>query len=336
MLDDIRYILFPISDNTTQAADIILLVDESGSMTTEHVWIPEMVKQLDNSLMEIGIGVDPRNRFGVIGFGNDCSNELGSGRLFSTKGSDIYVLAENITELTQGLKTGGKYEDGYSAIASAFQYYTFGDGAKQFILISNEDRDVLSNITRDDIEHMLRKSDVVLNVVVSENFAAGAMQAFGIDVDRTAYIFDPSLDSLFRSIDGIGIPVQDSAHGSTDEDYTQLAFLAEGGSWDLSLLQQGNNLLSVIILHISVYVIGGQVARAFTNSFVHAKVVEIQRQMEECFQCFCKAEGPICEHLAGGSNFSFCVRMPGIGGKGYSLLLLVTSTTSIISFSTPH
>lgn len=229
----------PIDDNTTQAADIILLVDESGSMIMQHQWITEMVNQLDNALIESGVGVEPRNRFGVIGFGGDCSKDAGFGKPFFTEGGDAYVLAENITELTQGLTTGGKYEDGYGAIISAFEQYMFRGGAKHFILISDEDRDVFSNVTRDDIEFMLKANNVVLDVVVNQEFTAGEIQALGINVNGSAYIFDPSLDSLFRTINHVGASIHDSAYGSTDDDYTQLAFLVNGGSWNLNLLQQG-------------------------------------------------------------------------------------------------
>lgn len=241
VLDNMRHILLPV--NATRAADIILLVDESGSMTKEHQWIPEMVKQLDNALMDTGIGVHPRNRFGIIGFGDDCTIEDGFGRTLLINESDKYVLADSIIELSKILKIGGKQEDGYSAIASALKEYTFQDGAKQFILITDEDRDVLLNVTRDEVESMLKANDIILNTVVTQEFTAGGIQAFGVDWDRTAYIYDPSLDSFFRTIRNVGAPIEDSAYGSTNDDYTQLAFLVEGGSWDLSLLQQGTYFL---------------------------------------------------------------------------------------------
>lgn len=239
VLDGLRYILLPFTNDTTQAANIILLVDESGSMTMEHSWIPEMIEQLDAALMNVDIGVNPRNRFGVIGFGDDCSNDAELDKPFFTTGNVTYVPANRITEFTQRLQTGGKYEDGYKAIASALDQYTFGDRTTLFLLISDEDRDTLSNITRDDVESILAANNVTLNVVVSEEFTGGEARAFGVDADGTAYVYDPSSDVLFRSVDNIGAPVEDSAHGSTNEDYTQLAFQVNGGSWDIGLLQQG-------------------------------------------------------------------------------------------------
>lgn len=37
-------------ENQTLAADIILLVDESSSMITEHDWISQMITLLDSAL----------------------------------------------------------------------------------------------------------------------------------------------------------------------------------------------------------------------------------------------------------------------------------------------
>lgn len=89
-----------------------------------------------------------------------------------------------------------------------------------------------------------------------------------------------------------------------------------------------NSSSNVITLH-DFFWTGGQIAHAFTNSFVYAKVVEVQRQMEECFQCFCNSEGPYCEPIPGGNNISFCVRMPGMD------FIIYTSVTSILDTFLP-
>ena len=78
--------------------------------------------------------------------------------------------------------------------------------------------------------------------MISEEFTGGEARAFGIDAEGTAYVYDPSSDVLFRNVDNLGVPVKDSAHGSTNMDYTQLALQVNGGSWDISLLSQGTIL----------------------------------------------------------------------------------------------
>lgn len=62
MLGEVRLVLGPQGTNMSRAADIILLVDESGSMTEEHAWIPTMTTLLDQALRDVGVGEEPRNR----------------------------------------------------------------------------------------------------------------------------------------------------------------------------------------------------------------------------------------------------------------------------------
>jgi len=64
---------------------------------------------------------------------------------------------------------------------------------------------------------------------------------------------------------------------------------------------------------------GGTVAEAFTNAFVHVKVVEIRSQMEQCLNCSCSLSGTlVCEPLP-RANFSECVSSPG-GWVDYCLM----------------
>ena len=57
----------PEPDPEHSYADVVFVVDESGSMAGEHAWIQEVVEDLDAGLEARGIGT---NRYGVVGFGN--------------------------------------------------------------------------------------------------------------------------------------------------------------------------------------------------------------------------------------------------------------------------
>ena len=93
MVDDVRRVLALLPNNRSQAADIILIVDESGSMEMEHAWITNMISELDESLKDVGVGVNPRNRFGLVGFGDDCSDGLVLGRVLLTSDNQfVYHL----------------------------------------------------------------------------------------------------------------------------------------------------------------------------------------------------------------------------------------------------
>ena len=244
MLGGMRFVLIAPADNSTRAADIVLIVDESGSMTTEHAWIPGMVSLLDEALREVNIGVELLNQFGLVGFGDDCNSQNSSlGRVLTTAGNEDFTTSANVSQFTCDLTTSGRREDGYSAIRVALDSYEFRQAARQFILISDEDRDVLDDsLTRDDIETMLESSGIILNAAISEEFSGDAFRALGIDRNMNAYIYDPSAPSLFRVVSQSGAPVPDSAYGSTNTDYTQLALGLGGAAWDLSSLRQGTFL----------------------------------------------------------------------------------------------
>ena len=237
VLGDTRLILAPPANTFSRAADIILLIDESGSMTEEHEWITMMTKLLDQALIDVNIGVSPKNRFGVVGFGNDYNT---SGRVFLNSLQQEFVAADNITDFTQNLIVSGRNEDGYSAINTALSSYTFRDVAKQYILITDEDRDIIAeNVTKESIKESLENAGIHLNVAVNEEFEGGNHRALGIDSNRNAYIYDPSVVSSFRVIKDFGVPVEDGAYGSTNIDYTELALGLEGAAWDLNKLRQG-------------------------------------------------------------------------------------------------
>jgi hypothetical protein len=304
LLGETRIILEVPPGNMTKAADVILIVDESSSMTLEHAWIPGMTVALNGALREVGIGIQPENRFGVVGFGADC-DEPGLGRVISNADEQVFVFASNITDFTMSLDTSGRNEDGYSGIQTALEGYEFRNGAKQFILITDEDRDaVRPNLTRAVIRDMLQSRGILLNVAVSEEFAGDEFRALGIDGEGNAYVYDPSLASLFRIIEGGGASVEDSGHGTTNTDYTGLALELGGGAWDLSTLREG-----------------GEVAEAFTNAFVRVKVLEIRAQMEECLNCTCTRSGAVCEILQ-GDGFPECMPPPVIPVPGETPLFL--------------
>ena len=264
MLGDMRRILSPQNSNLSQSADVILLVDESGSMAEEHAWISTMIPLLDQALRDVNVGVDRQNRFGVLGFGDDCNEDNIFGRVLLSSSQEQFAPADNITDFTGRLNVGGRREDGYSAIATALNTYTFRDVAKQFILITDEDRDIVNgNVSRETIRALLEDAGVMLNAVINEEFQGEEMRALGIDASGNAYVYDPSIRTTFRVLEGSGASVQDSGFGSTSADYTQLALELDGAAWDLTQLRQGNFFLTklvhtawwgMVVLHFVYYI----------------------------------------------------------------------------------
>ena len=206
-----------------------------------------MTRRLDAALKAAKVGVREPNRFGLVGFGGDCADGFGLGRVVGGMGGETFTFASNFTDFSDGLTTSGRREDGYSGIQTGLTRYTFREGvAKQFILVTDEDRDPVDiNITRNGIKSALLNAKVLLNVAVSQEFFAGGFHALGVDSLGGGYLFDPSAPSLYTRVDVQGGEVRGSGHGNTDRDYTQLALELGGGAWDLTRLRLGTVLHNI-------------------------------------------------------------------------------------------
>ena len=100
-----------------RSADVVVIVDESGSMYGEHQWMSTMIPYLDTALQSKGM---TGNRFGLVGFGS-YHNRLG--RSLPVGGANFGTSAEFATA-TNSLLVNGWFEDGYSAIDFAINNYT--------------------------------------------------------------------------------------------------------------------------------------------------------------------------------------------------------------------
>ena len=238
----------PLQAATT--ADILFVVDESGSMSGEHSWIGSMVAALDTAL--IGAGVTG-NQYGLVGFGGNSSHGI-PGHGHSVGGGDFGTAAQLATA-AGSLSLSGATEDGYSGIEYALNNYSFrSNAAANVILITDEDRDTLSGSTNTyaSILGLLQGKNALLNAVVNAGFTNGALGIDGTD----SYFADGSGDYT-TSPGGVGV----SGSGSTLSDYVSLALDSSGAAWNLNLLRQG-----------------GLTAESFTAAFVDIKVGEIINQ----------------------------------------------------------
>jgi hypothetical protein len=168
----------PLQAATT--ADILFVVDESGSMSGEHAWIGNMVGALDTAL--IGAGVTG-NQYGLVGFGGNSGHGI-AGHKHTVGGGD-FGTAANLATAAGSLVTSGGTEDGYSGIDVALNDYTFRVGAAiNVILITDENRDILSGSTNTYASslNLLQSKNALLNVFVNVDFSSDSnSNALGID-----------------------------------------------------------------------------------------------------------------------------------------------------------
>ena len=280
-VDELRE--FPLTQTqraTPPAADIVFVIDESASMVTEHAWLTPLSDQLDKALSDQGIGVAMPNYFGLVGFAKNDPNSI-TGRVIRMASKRLFGSPLELSDATVELALDGRDEDLYYGILLALEAYPFRPGmACQVIGVTDEGRTILpphpnssltASPTFNSVLAMLQEKKCALNVVVNQDMTAGDLVALGVGSSRDGFV--EVAGGQFEVLRGVGVPDQQSAHGTTHRDYTLLAFATGGGAWDLNKLRDG-----------------GSTADAFTKAFVWLKEREITRQL--CERCVCLEDRP--------------------------------------------
>jgi hypothetical protein len=233
-------------------ADVLFVVDESGSMAGEHAWIAAMVTSLDAALGTAGV---TGNQYGLVGFGSvHAGGYYQQGHKHAVGGGD-WGNAAQMSTAAGTLTASGGFEDGYQAIDYALNNYAFRAGAAlNVILITDEDRDITPGVSLSaaSILSALQAKNALLNAVVDNAFGSDAGAALGRTTTE-AYVADGS-----GGFTVAGSPTTGAGFGTTATDYVDLATATGGAAWNLNDLRAG-----------------GQTAASFTAAFVDIKVAEI-------------------------------------------------------------
>ncbi len=243
------------------AADVIFVVDESGSMAGEHAWLSNMIVDLENGLTAAGVGTGAaQNNYALVGYGAYSGHGV-AGHKHTVGGGD-WGNATEFGTATGGLIVSGGTEDGWEAIDFALNNYSFrnsggADYALNIILITDEDRDNIdASLNYAGMLNSLSAAGGVLNSVVNCSLYSGSgIGAVGVDSNANAYTADGA--GGFNKSSG-GYYNAGSCFGTTESDYVDLAWDTGGAAWDLNQLRAG-----------------GLTATSFTNAFVDVKVEEI-------------------------------------------------------------
>ena len=241
------------ADNAEAAAiDVMVVVDESGSMGREHAWLSGMISSLDTALSGLGI----TGNYGLVGFGQSSGG--GAPRVVSNFGT-----AASFGAATSSLLTTGSFEDGYAGIDFGFSNLTFGSNgatATNVILVTDEDRDVFNgSLSLASTLAQLATNNALLNAVVNNPYSSdnNASNVIGVDSSGAGYVADGAGGFTTDTGGLVG-----NGAGATETDYAGLALANGGATWDLNLLRTG-----------------GLTAQSFTSAFVAIKVQEIQEQI---------------------------------------------------------
>jgi RHS repeat-associated protein len=236
------------------AADVVVVVDESGSMTEEQDWVEELVGPLEAHLNTNGIGTGTLpNRYGVMGYDwHTRAINVGSGWMGSHL--DFPAAARQLD-----LRGGGS-EDGWVAVQFAATQYPLRDGAAHnIILVTDEGRSNNDNaVTYDSVLASLRAKNALLNAVVNARFTCGdGSAALGMGQGRIGYKADGR--GGFQLCTNV---TASNGESNTLTAYVDLAIASGGAAWDISMLSGG-----------------GATAQSFTNALLKIKAQEIQEQI---------------------------------------------------------
>ncbi len=219
-------------------ADVVVVLDESGSMFGAQQFTIGMIADLEAALQRSGIGSSAAggNRFGLVGYGD--INAVGRSVPVGANGA-LFGTAAQYGTAVGTLTTNGFIEDGYDGIDEVLENYAFRSNAQKFIiLVTDEPRDIVTpSLTYSTILGDLRAEGVNLQgilgtFIVDQNFNT----AIALDANDTAYKADgnggfttsPNGQLLFGT-------------GSTIADYADMVFETGGIVGDIFQISRGGN-----------------------------------------------------------------------------------------------
>ncbi|MFP4674279.1 MAG: autotransporter domain-containing protein [Opitutales bacterium] len=244
---------FPLAINAS-TANLLFVVDESGSMGGEHDFLQSQAPSIETGLNTVGV---TDLNFGLVGYGNsDRVPRL----LEMNEDGDIFGDANDFTGAASQLATSGGFEDGYAAIDFALNNYNELNGPTFVILVTDEDRDILddseypgaSTLTTGSIQQALGDQGArLVSILDQEILNAESVAALALNSENQVYTADDA-GGADRTEDGT---LGSDADGDTTADYALLALDTGGVVADLNELREG-----------------GLIADSFTLAFIDSLV----------------------------------------------------------------
>ncbi|MFT6927224.1 MAG: hypothetical protein ACJAZP_002853 [Psychromonas sp.] len=234
-------------------AEVLVVIDVSGSMGGETRWVGGMAVALEEKLKAAGVGSNDTNKYGLVNYSSyGPRNTLVKGGKFGS--------AQEFDAASASLGLYGGTEDGWQAIHFTLNDYPKAEkAARNIILVTDEDRDNRdSNITYASILQELDGQAALLNSVVNARFkCVDGTSALGMNSEHVGYVADGQ--------GGYTLCENASAYsgsGNTIAHYVQMAMENGGAAWDLNYLRSG-----------------GHYAESFSKALIDIKVKEIIEQL---------------------------------------------------------
>ena len=232
----------------------------------------------------------------------------------------------------EDLRLPGGFEDGYQAISYVYSTREFRDDAYvNFVLLTDEDRDNGTPITRDDVQALLGANDTVLTGILSNYFNPTTSDTvLGADFNGKAFTLQPdgafgTLEGAYDFSDGLGGEVYGSEN--TVFDYSELALASRGSIWNIDNvrnLQEGDPIIASF-------------SSAFTSTFAE----NVQQQIDltvvasDPSVLVTNLDG-VLDGIAGGENVTFNLEFTGDQTpQSFDLLLVRADNPGVVLGTLP-
>lgn len=182
-------------------ADIVIVLDESGSMGTERSWVKTLAVDLDAFLKSNNIGsATVPNRFGLVGFGGDktkgyevAHKHLISGLEFASTDNPSWSTNFNaaVDSIGSHYSASSAVEDGYAALTMALGSYGWRVSfvGKVIVLLTDEPRNTVARTGSSDGDPDPAYLASLKASFVSGNYITAGM--LGIKLYATGKTTDP-------------------------------------------------------------------------------------------------------------------------------------------------
>ncbi|MEM8947279.1 MAG: hypothetical protein AAGD11_19050, partial [Planctomycetota bacterium] len=217
--------------------DVIVVMDESGSMGDEQAFIGSFVQTLDAELLAAGVGTGANaNQYGLVGYGGGGAGNLGRSIMV---GGGLFGTDDEFDTASADLTLSGTEEDGFAAVEFALDNYAFRAGSTRLIvLVTDEDRILLDGTENATtfVDGLTAANATLVSVVNVDLRTAGNDPALALDFETNAYVEQPA-GAFLESPGGSAF----TGFDDTIADYVDTAFMVDGIVADLNQLRLGGN-----------------------------------------------------------------------------------------------
>ena len=291
-------------------ADILLLIDVSASMDTEHAFLEAFLPRFEKSLRDncVGNSIDNQNQYTAVAFGSQQSEGkenpyfVGPNLNKGDSTQNVYFTIDinnpiNVTNTIAQLPAIGEREDGYAATNFSITFAQLRDNSIKFaILVTNEFRDffyrneeeiaesstLFNNFTdqgRSLYVDILKSNNIIPIQIIDVALSSGSTQCLGVSSAETCFYRDQATDQIQRLENTEVInTAPNNALKAIHKDYLETALKAGGYVWDLKVIRQNRS--------------GNW--DAITNALTSEILSRTTEELTQCRNCQCLPGGRQC------------------------------------------